>query len=213
VIKIKGTGRGLRILVHEDLAAREPGDIESALRQRLQTMGDFLDGAQVRVELAAPRLLPGVVDAVLRALESVPGVSLLGIGVGTEGMADAVMDTEFHFGNIRSGQTVSSPATLVIFGNVNPGGRAAAVGDLYITGALSGFAVAGAEGDSSRRIYAGRMNPLQIRIGDAMARGGEASESSGAECAVVEDGGIAIYPAEEAIGRRSDRLSFGTADH
>ncbi len=213
MIKIKGTSSGLRMILDSVLVQRGPEEVEIAIRERLQSAAGFLESADLRVEIASSRLDPEMVNAILRGTGSAEDVRLLSISTHDGNVeAESSPQTEFHFGNIRSGQTVSAPSTLVVLGNVNPGGRAVAVGDLYVTGSLGGFGVAGAEGDASRIIYAGKMDPLQIRIGEAMARGGESSDSLEAECAAVDEGRIAIFPAAEVIGRRSHGFSPGTAD-
>lgn len=71
---------------------------------------------------------------------------------------------------IRSGQSISSDGNLVIIGDVNPGAEVIAKGDITVWGILGGIAHAGKDGDSSMRIRALKLNPVQIRIGEIFAR-------------------------------------------
>ena len=214
MIQIKGTSKGLRLVIDARSMPRDPSILEEAVVRRLQSTGAFLAGADLLIELIEGPLDPDIVEALARAVSRGSECRLRGIVLAEDGTAsDPGMETEFHLGNVRSGQTVSSPSSLVILGNVNPGGRVAAVGDLYVTGSLTGLAMAGIEGDTRRIIYAGRMDPLQLRIGDAMARGEGLSESRGPECARVEGGRVALYPAAEVIRPTFSDESVGAGDH
>ena len=74
---------------------------------------------------------------------------------------------------IRSGVEIRHPGTVVILGDVNPGGSVIADGDILIWGHLRGIAHAGAGGRSTCRIMALHMQPTQLRIADKVARAPE----------------------------------------
>lgn len=76
---------------------------------------------------------------------------------------------------IRSGVEVRHPGTLIIIGDVNPGGALIAAGDILVWGCLRGVAHAGAQGDRQRSIMALAMKPTQLRIANAVARAPEQS--------------------------------------
>jgi septum site-determining protein MinC len=71
---------------------------------------------------------------------------------------------------VRSGVAIRHPGTIIIQGDVNPGGEIIADGDIIIWGYLRGIAHAGAKGSSECCIMALRMQPTQLRIGEAVAR-------------------------------------------
>ncbi|MEW6496919.1 MAG: septum site-determining protein MinC [Cyanobacteriota bacterium] len=71
---------------------------------------------------------------------------------------------------VRSGVEVRHPGTIVILGDLNPGGTVIAAGDIFIWGRLRGVAHAGANGNRACRIMALQMEPTQLRIADAVAR-------------------------------------------
>jgi septum site-determining protein MinC len=60
---------------------------------------------------------------------------------------------------LRSGRTIHSRGHVVVYGDVNPGAKIIATGDLIIWGKLRGFAHAGAEGDLEAVICALDMSP------------------------------------------------------
>lgn len=70
---------------------------------------------------------------------------------------------------LRSGRTVHSRGHVLVFGDVNPGAKIIATGDIIIWGKLRGMVHAGAEGDTSAVICALDMSPNQLRIADLIA--------------------------------------------
>ncbi|MGV0107079.1 putative septum site-determining protein MinC [Nostoc sp. DSM 114160] len=74
---------------------------------------------------------------------------------------------------VRSGVEIRHPGTVIILGDVNPGGIVIADGDIIIWGRLRGIAHAGAGGNSECLIMALQMEPTQLRIADAVARAPE----------------------------------------
>ena len=73
-------------------------------------------------------------------------------------------------GTVRSGEEIRHPGTIVIWGDLNPGGKAVAAGDIIVWGRLRGVAHAGAKGNHQCRIAALQMDFTQLRIADAVAR-------------------------------------------
>ena len=71
---------------------------------------------------------------------------------------------------VRSGVEIRHPGTIVICGDLNPGGKAIAAGDILVWGRLKGIAHAGAQGNHQCRIAALQMEFTQLRIANAVAR-------------------------------------------
>lgn len=72
-------------------------------------------------------------------------------------------------GNLRSGQDISCKESVVVLGDVKPGASVTSYGSIFILGELRGNAFAGAGGDSDCIVMALKLNPLQVRIADAIA--------------------------------------------
>ncbi len=72
-------------------------------------------------------------------------------------------------GNLRSGQDISSEKSIIVLGDVKPGANVTSYGSIFILGELRGNAFAGALGDHSAVIMALDLNPIQVRIADAIA--------------------------------------------
>ncbi|MEH2286299.1 septum site-determining protein MinC [Nostoc sp.] len=74
---------------------------------------------------------------------------------------------------VRSGVEIRHPGTVIILGDLNPGGIVIADGDIIIWGRLRGIAHAGAGGNRECLIMTLQMEPTQLRIADAVARAPE----------------------------------------
>ena len=103
-------------------------------------------------------------------------------------------------GTIRSGQTVSSHGNIVVVGDVNAGAELIASGDILVWGALRGIAHAGAEGDESAKVFALRLEPMQLRIAAKVAIAPDEKRRKkhvGPEVARLCDGQIASEPSTQ----------------
>ena len=76
---------------------------------------------------------------------------------------------------VRSGMEIRHPGSVIILGDVNPGGNLVADGDILVWGRLRGIAHAGAGGNRHCLIMALQMEPTQLRIADTVARAPEKS--------------------------------------
>jgi septum site-determining protein MinC len=101
-----------------------------------------------------------------------------------------------HRGTLRSGDHLQAEGSVLLLGDLNPGARISAGGHVLVWGRLRGMAHAGRRGDTSARIVALQLRPLQLRIAGAVARGPEERPPEGlAEEARLEEGEIRIEPA------------------
>ena len=102
-----------------------------------------------------------------------------------------------HRGTLRAGDHLQVEGSVLVLGDVNPGARVTAAGDVRVWGRLRGVAHAGCQGDGNARIVALQLRPLQLRIAAAVARGPEDLPPVGfCEEALLENGAIAIRPAD-----------------
>ncbi|MEM6753162.1 MAG: septum site-determining protein MinC [Cyanobacteria bacterium P01_C01_bin.38] len=99
---------------------------------------------------------------------------------------------------VRSGVEIRHRGSVIILGDVNPGGIVVADGDILIWGRLRGVAHAGAQGNSECTIMALQMEPTQLRIANALARAPEKSPTQAtAEVAYMTTQGIRITKAND----------------
>ena len=103
--------------------------------------------------------------------------------------------THFHQGTVRSGEYLESPGNLLILGDVNPGAKVSAEGNIIIWGKLLGIAHAGNKGNSKATISALYLRPVQLRIAKKIARGPKGKPKLGhAEQAKIDSEEIIISP-------------------
>ncbi|MCI8599341.1 MAG: septum site-determining protein MinC [Lachnospiraceae bacterium] len=115
-------------------------------------------------------------------------------------------DGRFYKGTLRSGQVMESETSIIILGDVNPGARVISKGNIVILGALKGNVYVGAAGNESAFVAALSMDPMQIRIGDVIARCSDKASvkkkkkaEDTPKIAFVEDGNIYIEPITKEI--------------
>ena len=103
---------------------------------------------------------------------------------------------KFFRGTLRSGQILESDTSIVVIGDVNPGASVSAGGKISILGSLKGTVSAGMNGDGKAFIVALDMAPVQVRIGDTIARCPERQKKAKPETkiAYLNNGTIYIDP-------------------
>ena len=125
---------------------------------------------------------------------------------GSELLMEEEANARIVFGTLRSGQRVETPFTLIVVGDVNPGADLIAGGDVIVIGSLRGTAHAGAYEDDliDRAIVAFQMQPMQLRIGSVVSRGGT-EIGKGPEMARIDNRSIIVEPFSSKVlaSRRS----------
>lgn len=79
-------------------------------------------------------------------------------------------DGQFYKGTLRSGQSIEVDNSIVIVGDVNPGADVVAGGNVVVLGCLKGSVAAGYPDNRSAFVLSLDMQPMQVRIGDLIAR-------------------------------------------
>lgn len=113
----------------------------------------------------------------------------------------------FYRGTLRSGQSIEFASSIVVIGDVNPGAKVVAKGNIIVIGSLKGAAYAGVNGSRNAFIIALDMDPMQLRIGDLYARSPDSKgflkkrkqPSKEMQIAFVENNNIYIEPINRAV--------------
>ena len=120
----------------------------------------------------------------------------------------SVHDGRFYKGTLRSGQVLESETSIIVLGDVNPGASLVSCGNVIILGALKGMVQAGAAGNENAFVAALSMHPMQIRIGDVIARSADGAEKTQSrrkkaddvpKIAFAEEGNIYIEPITKEV--------------
>jgi septum site-determining protein MinC len=98
---------------------------------------------------------------------------------------------------LRSGMEIRHSGTVVVLGDINPGGCIVAAGDILVWGRLRGVAHAGCQGNAQALIMALQMEPTQLRIADYVARAPEPPIQFYPEIAYVTTEGIRLAKAAD----------------
>ncbi len=104
----------------------------------------------------------------------------------------AKREVKIFSGKLRSGQNVTTDSHLVFYGDVNPGAKLSAGGDIVVVGNLKGTALAGQSSNEDAIIIALAFRPLQVQIGCCVAAGPPSSPSDKAEYAYVRNDKIVV---------------------
>jgi septum site-determining protein MinC len=141
--------------------------------RQLQELAEALSEVQLRLISVSTSRRQTAIAAVTSgySVEQLQPVTSL----STEPKATAIpqADALYLEMTVRSGVEIRHPGTVILLGDLNPGGIVIADGDIIIWGRLRGIAHAGAGGNSECLIMALQMEPTQLRIADAVARAPE----------------------------------------
>lgn len=116
-----------------------------------------------------------------------------------------LQDGRFYKGTLRSGQVLESETSIIILGDVNPGARVISKGNVIVLGTLKGNVYVGASGNQDAFVAALSMDPMQIRIGDVIARSSDSrpvrkkKTDDTPKIAFVEEGNIYIEPITKEV--------------
>lgn len=160
----------------------------------LRQLQDLLSALQLELVRVSSRHPETLVAAAALGLDTDPGAPPRPAPATATGAA--VSDLLVHRGTLRSGDHLQAEGSVLLLGDVNPGARISAAGNVLVWGRLRGIAHAGVAGDRDARIVALQLRPLQLRIADVVARGPEGLPPPGlAEQALLVQGEIRIDPA------------------
>lgn len=157
-----------------------------AIQTRVESAGSWIERVVAREALGLVAAAGLSIDTALEQSHNLPQ--------NAPHVPDALT---IHRGTLRSGDHLEVEGSLLVLGDVNPGARLSAGGDVRVWGRLRGVAHAGTGGNQRARIVAMQLQPLQLRIANAVARGPEDRPPAGfCEQAVLVNGAITIEPAE-----------------
>ena len=179
-IVIKGNKSGLRILLDNSLSFDE---LLQEIEKKFSESSKFLGNTQVAVSFEGRDLSDEEEAIILQTISDHSQLDIVCIIDNDKKREEyftrslnerlAQMDAnsgQFFKGNLRSGQVMEFDTSIVILGDVNAGAHVVSTGNIVILGALNGTVYAGASGKPGCFVVALKMNPMQIRIGDVIAR-------------------------------------------
>jgi septum site-determining protein MinC len=141
--------------------------------RQLQELAEALNEVQLRLMSVSTSRRQTAIAAVTSGYSVDQLQPVTSLSTEPEATATPQADALYLETTVRSGVEIRHPGTVIILGDVNPGGIVIADGDIIIWGRLRGIAHAGAGGNQECLIMALQMEPTQLRIADAVARAPE----------------------------------------
>lgn len=184
--------------------AAEFAKVMTALRNKLKSAGDFFDQGSVvrlpaRLRFSGEEI--GEMTALLAEFGLVSEIAPEPVEAPAAQERDQYEIKALVVGRtLRSGQRVTHDGSVVVIGDVNAGAQVIAGEDIIILGACRGVAHAGASGNRSATITAGKILAPQLRIAGVIARspdGDGDKPAASIEIARIRDGMVIIEPANK----------------
>lgn len=203
-VVIKGNKSGIRIVLDENLPFDE---LMEEVKNTFQNSASFLGEAQVAVSFAGRKLTEEQESLLLQNIADYSQLQVVCV-VDEDKKREEIFEQTLHEqlitmnantgqffkGNLRSGQVMEFETSIVILGDVNAGAQVVSTGNVVILGSLNGTVYAGASGKENAFVVAMKMNPVQIRISDVIARSDDEKKevSKEPQIAYLHDGAIYI---------------------
>lgn len=201
-VMLKGNKSGIRIILDDELSFEE---LLEKVTEKFQNNADFLGDNQVVVAFDGRELSDEEEAVLLHTIQENSKLRIVCVidedkeretlyerTLQEKLMAMDSNSGQFFKGNLRSGQVMEFETSIVILGDVNVGAQVVSTGNVIVLGKLNGTVYAGASGKEDAFIVATKMNPIQIRISDVIARTPDEKEtpSNVPQIAYLRDGAI-----------------------
>lgn len=175
-VSIKGTKSGLVILLD---SSRKFEDLKHHLRQKMESSKGFFSGAKFTFFAGPYKLVPHQqyeLESICRQYGLIPNkgpvapeIKALYSPTPKRKNNTSTLNGEPALlikRTLRSGQSVSHPSHIIILGNVHPGAKVEAGGNILVMGHCAGTVHAGTKGDKKAIITAIHLSPQVLRITD-----------------------------------------------
>ena len=212
-VVLKSNKYGINLILDADMPF---GQLEEAILEKFRESEKFFKNAKIAISFEGRRLSQeeefSILDMIAKNT-SIQVICVVDQDEMREQMYKEKIDSyyqdvadntgEFYKGTLRSGQVLKCDTSIVIIGDVNPGAKIIAKGNIVILGSLKGNAYAGAAGDESCFVTALDMDPVQIKIGNVIGRSADRGpweairnrhRTMDPQIALVSKGNIMIEP-------------------
>lgn len=204
-VVLKGNKYGIVVVIAEDAEFEE---IKASISEKFKESAKFFGKESMAIAFEGKRLSDSQQVELLTIVNEITDLNIVCIMDNDrkreeqfKKIVEAKLEEmnsgvgQFYRGTLRSGQVLESDSSVIILGDVNPGAKIISGGNIVILGSLKGNVYAGANGDEASFVVALEMNPVQIRIGDIIARCSDKpkkSQKTETKIAYVDGGNIYI---------------------
>ena len=186
-VVFKGNTNGILILLDENTSFE---DIKRTLEKKVTDAKDFFAGANSAISFKGKKLSEDEELELLSIVSKKSGLNISFVNAedtpkkafisSPEPESNAILSdpkiqkvltakeniTTFHKGSLRSGQAIEFNGSVIVIGDVNPGSKIKAAGNIIVLGKLKGVVHAGCNGSKDCFVSALYMNPTQLIIAD-----------------------------------------------
>jgi septum site-determining protein MinC len=141
--------------------------------RQLQGIADALSDVALQLRLVATSRRQTAVAAATAGYSVTQQSTIAPLLAPEAGATPQLVEPLYLQMTVRSGMDIRHEGTVIIVGDVNPGGEIFAAGDIIVWGRLRGIAHAGYPNNPQCLIMALQMEPTQLRIADRVARAPE----------------------------------------
>ena len=187
-VVIKSSKNGINLVLDDKMPYEE---LLEEIKKKFIDSGNFFKNAHIAISFEGRTLSQEEQFEIIRTIQECSTLTVICI-LDHDELMDEVMQRrigayqeehspqtgQFYKGTLRSGQQIESQTSLIVLGDVNPGAKVIAKGNIVVLGALTGIAYAGADGDDRCFVAVLEMDPVQIKIGDHIGRCADKKESS-----------------------------------
>jgi len=213
-VVIKGNKNGIVVVLDENIDFEE---LKVCLIEKFTSASKFFENANMAISFEGRKLSDNEERDILDIIAKETDLNIVCVidkdelrqqcfkkAVDAKIAESAAHSGQFYKGTLRSGQVLESESSIIILGDVNPGGKVIAKGNVVVLGCLKGNIFAGAGGDEDAFVVALEMEPMQIRIGSVIARCSDSTTKSKLikgvpKIAYVEEGNIYIEKLEKDV--------------
>lgn len=209
---IKGNNHGITVVLDPSI---EFAKLKEHMAEKFRDSAKFLGSAPVVLGFEGRSILPEQEKELLDIITENCNLKIVCVVDTNEDrekqyektLNDKLLDLAgasgtFYKGNLRSGQAIAFESSVIVLGDVHPGASVSSTGNIVVLGSLQGQAFAGASGNKNSFIAAIDMQPVQLRIAEAIARSPDEPEkdmSREMKIAFLEDGQICIEPLHKKV--------------
>ena len=191
-VVIKGNKHGIIVVLD---AEAEFKDLKVQIEEKFKASAKFFGSADMALGFEGRVLSDEQQREVLDIIANVSQLNIICI-IDHDEAQDAVFKAAIDQ-TVSAGQVLETEGSIIVLGDVNPGGRIIAGGSVIILGSLRGNVFAGAGGNEDCFVVALEMNPMQIKIGEVIARSSDSaprkkSKGIAPKIAYVDDSNIYI---------------------
>lgn len=203
-VVIKGNKSGMTVFLDPELPFDE---LLTCIATKFQESSRFWGSVQMTLTLEGRELTPEEEFQIVNTITEHSQIEILCLidrdanrmkqcekALNEKLMELSLTTGQFFRGNLQRGETLESETSIVIIGNVCPGAKVTAKGNVVILGELSGSATAGIAGNQDAVIVAFDMAPVQIRIGEHSSKFQQKGKKlgKGPMMAYLENGSLCI---------------------